>query len=142
MAKINFFTEDFEFRISSKTIIRTWITHVIEDHKKHIKSINYIFCSDDFLLSMNKRYLNHNTYTDIITFNQSSVPDYIEADIYISIPRVRENAFSLKVPFATELNRVIIHGVLHLVGINDKSENEKLEMRKSEDHYLVLLTQL
>jgi len=142
MAKINFFTEDFEFRISSKTIIRTWITHVIEDHKKYLKSINYIFCSDDFLLSMNKRYLNHNTYTDIITFNQSSAPDYIEADIYISIPRVRENAFSLKVPFATELNRVIIHGVLHLVGINDKSENEKLEMRKYEDHYLVLLTQL
>ncbi len=142
MAQINFFTEDVIFQLSQKTVLRNWITMAIEDHKKKLKTINYIFCSDDFLLAMNEKYLHHNTYTDIITFNQSSKPEYLEADIYISITRVRENALTLHVPFITELNRVLIHGVLHLIGFNDKSKNEKLEMRKTEDHYLVLLTQL
>lgn len=142
MAKINFFNEDIQFHLSNKTIIRTWVALVIEEHKKSLKSINYIFCSDDFLLTMNEKYLNHNTYTDIITFNQSGNSEYIESDIYISVPRVRENATTLNISFDTELHRVMIHGVLHLLGFKDKSKNEKLEMRKSEDHYLVLLTQL
>lgn len=142
MAKINFFNEDIAFHLSNKTLIRTWIAQVITDHNKYLKSINYIFCSDDFLLSINKKYLNHNTYTDIITFNQSGSPDYIESDIYISIARVQENANRLKISFTNELHRVMIHGVLHLLGLKDKGKNEKIEMRKSEDHYLVLLAQL
>lgn len=112
---------------------------VVSDYQKEIESINYIFTSDSQLVEINQEYLNHNTLTDIITFNQSSDPAFIESDIYISIDRVLENANAYNLPFTKELHRVMIHGILHLVGLNDKKQSEKKEMRKKENHYLALL---
>ena len=89
-------------------------------------------------MSINEKYLKHNTLTDIITFNQSTDQNLIEADIFISIERIRENSKKLNIPFKEELHRVMIHGVLHLLGFNDKIDPEKKEMRKKENHYLAL----
>lgn len=142
MAKINFFSEGIPFQLTQKRKIRKWLTTAANDYSKKINAINYIFTSDDILLQLNKKYLNHNTLTDIITFNQSYDPDSIEADIYISIDRIRENAINFNVSFNEELCRVIIHGLLHILGFNDKTSQEKSRMRNSENHYLVLLAQI
>ncbi len=99
-------------------------------------NIQYIFSNDSYLLGINKKYLQHDYYTDIITFPYTQSPNQIEADIFISIERVRENAENLNLPFDDELLRVIIHGILHLLGMNDHSEEEKLQMRKKEDELI------
>ncbi len=138
MEKIQFFSENIDFTIKHKMKLRSWIKEAIEYHHKKIQSINYIFHSDNAQLSINKEYLAHDTYTDIITFDQSSDPNQIEADIYISIERVKENAKKLSVSFEDELHRVMIHGILHLLGYSDKNEPKKKEMRKKENHYLAL----
>ena len=138
MKKINFFVEDIKFTLTKKKELRHWITSTIEHNLKNLQLINYIFTSDNYLLSINKEYLKHNTLTDIITFNQSTDQNLIEADIFISIERIKENSKKLNIPFKEELHRVIIHGVLHLLGFNDKSDPEKKEMRKKENHYLAL----
>ncbi|HEU5292637.1 MAG TPA: rRNA maturation RNase YbeY, partial [Cyclobacteriaceae bacterium] len=104
-----------------------------------LNSLNYIFCSDEYLKEINIEYLNHKTYTDIITFNYNPGEGELEGEIYISVDRVRENAKTFKSEFQTELHRVIIHGVLHLIGFNDKSKSEKAVMREKEDSYLSLL---
>jgi len=142
MAKINFFTDGISFQLIGKRKIRDWLTLVANENNRSIVSINYIFTSEILLLDLNKKYLKHNTLTDIITFNQSTSDTALEADIYISIDRVRENAIEFKVPFAEELHRVIVHGLLHLIGLNDKSKSDKKQMRNSENHYLVLLAQI
>ena len=111
---------------------------VLAKEEQHAKTINYIFCSDDYLLKINKEYLNHDTLTDIITFDNSEEEGKIEADIFISIDRIKENALSLKKDFDQELHRVIIHGLLHLLGYNDKTDDDKAEMRKKEDACLSL----
>jgi probable rRNA maturation factor len=139
MENILFFAEDISFTLKEKTKIRDWIKKTIEDHQKKLKSINYIFTSDNYLSNINKDYLQHNTLTDIITFNQSAAPNLIESDIYISIDRILENSKCYNLPFTEELHRVMIHGILHLLGFNDKTEAEKKEMRKKENHYLALL---
>jgi probable rRNA maturation factor len=139
MKDILFFSEDIKFSLKQKTKIRIWIKMVAGDYQKKIESINYIFTSDNYLAEINQEYLNHNTFTDIVTFNQSSDPTVIESDIYISIERILDNSKTLNISFTEELHRVMIHGVLHLVGINDKKESEKKEMRKKENHYLALL---
>lgn len=138
MKKINFFVEDIKFTLTKKKELRHWITSTIEHNLKNLQLINYIFTSDSYLLSINKEYLKHNTLTDIITFNQSTDQNLIEADIFISIERIKENSKKLNIPFKEELHRVMIHGVLHLLGFNDKSDPEKKEMRKKENHYLAL----
>ena len=138
MKKINFFVEDIKFTLTKKKELRHWITSTIEHNLKNLQSINYIFTSDSYLLSINEEYLKHNTLTDIITFNQSTDQNLIEADIFISIERIKENSKKLNIPFKEELHRVMIHGVLHLLGFNDKSDPEKKEMRKKENHYLAL----
>ena len=102
--------------------------------------LNFIFCNDQYLLEINQQYLNHNTYTDIITFNHSDDKGTIEGDIFISLDRVAENSSTLDIPFELELHRVMIHGVLHLVGYSDKTTPQKNEMRKKEDESLSLLT--
>ena len=138
MKKINFFVEDIKFTLTKKKELRHWITSTIEHNLKNLQLINYIFASDNYLLSINKEYLKHNTLTDIITFNQSTDKNLIEADIFISIERIKENSKKLNIPFIEELHRVMIHGVLHLLGFNDKNDSEKKEMRKKENHYLAL----
>ena len=139
MKNILFFTEDISFTLKEKTKIRDWIKKAIEDHQKKLKSINYIFTTDNYLSNINEDYLQHNTLTDIITFNLSTAPNLIESDIYISIDRIIENSKCYSLPFTEELHRVMIHGILHLLGFNDKTEPEKKEMRKKENHYLALL---
>lgn len=138
MNNIHFFSEDIHFDLKKKTKLRKWIESTINHNKSKLISINYIFTSDKYLLEINKHYLNHDTLTDIITFDQSSKKNLIEADIYISIERVKENSETLNIAFIDELHRVMIHGVLHLLGLKDKTDADKKEMRKKENHYLAL----
>ena len=111
---------------------------VIAENKK-LKDLNVIFCSDDILFEINRKYMKHNTLTDIITFNFGEEADDILGEIYISIERVEENAKKYKKQFENELHRVIIHGVLHLIGYKDKKSQEKKEMKEKEDYYLTKL---
>lgn len=138
MASIRFFTESTNFKISSPRKTRAWIRAVAKIEKRAISEINYIFCSDTYLLELNQRFLKHNTLTDIITFDNTEEGKDINGEIYISIDRIKENAFSLKTDFEDELHRVIIHGVLHLVGYTDKKKSEKAIMRKKEEAFLSL----
>ncbi len=138
MAAINFYSEDIEFTISQPRKLSSWIRNTILKEKKKLKELNYIFCSDEHLRNINIQFLKHKTYTDIITFDNSEDRNKIEGDIYISIQRVEENAIKFKTSFEDELHRVIIHGVLHLLGYSDKTSIEKAAMRKKEDLYLSL----
>ena len=124
----NFILEDSEK-------IRIWIEEVIKKEKKIVGDITYIFCDDDYLLERNKEFLNHNTLTDIITFNYC-IDNNISSDIMISIDRVKENSTIFENSFNEELKRVMIHGILHLIGYNDKSDKEKELMREKENFYL------
>jgi probable rRNA maturation factor len=139
MASINFFSEEIIFKLKNKKEISNWIKKSIEKEGRSLECVNFIFCSDQYLLKINTEYLNHNTLTDIITFDQSNdLTGGLEADIYISIDRVKENASQLEILFDEEICRVIIHGILHLMGYTDKDEKSRLEMRKKEDAYLLL----
>ena len=136
MKPISFFTEDISFILRNKTELRKWITAAIRKEGFKLSSLNYIFCSDEYLLAMNKQHLHHKTYTDIITFDLSQEKKVIEGEIYISIDRVKENAAIYKVPFSTELRRVMIHGVMHLCGYKDKSPADVKKMRAKEEYYI------
>lgn len=116
----------------------SWIKRVVEKEGATIEEINFIFCSDSYLLTLNQGFLKHNTLTDIITFDNSGPDAFISGEIYISIERVRENAAKFQVQFEDELNRVMIHGVLHLLGYKDKKPAEKALMRKKEEACLSL----
>lgn len=135
MAKISFSNADVKFSLKNKKIIAQWIQLTIEKEKKTCGQIIYIFCSDTFLLNLNQQFLNHNTYTDIITFDYSE-GKVLNGEIYISIDRVKENAEKYRTEFQTELYRVMIHGVLHLAGYKDKTKEQKEKMRKKEDNAL------
>lgn len=137
MAQIQFFSEQIKFKLPNPRKTSSWIKAIIKKEKATLEYINYIFCSDEYLRELNIQYLNHETYTDIITFNYG-IGKNIEGDIYISIDRIKENASNFEVDFNIELRRVIIHGVLHLLGYNDKSKTEKAAMRKKEDTCLSL----
>jgi rRNA maturation RNase YbeY len=141
LRNIQFFSEDIEFTLKNKELIRKWIANTIksEGFKKN-KELSFIFCNDDYLLSINQQYLDHNTYTDIITFDNSEDEDIISGDIFISIDRIRENASAFKVKESHELHRVMIHGVLHLCGYLDEKKEEKEVMTKKEDFYLSQLS--
>src|SRR5688500_8634876 len=139
MAAIHFFAQDIDFKLSSQRKTKTWITEVVKREKKALSALSYIFCSDQYLLSINKEYLNHKTLTDIITFDNSEGGGQIEGDIFISVERVKENARKFERPFVEELRRVMIHGVLHLLGYSDKTAAQKSRMRGKEDAYLSLL---
>jgi|SRR5690606_3850977 len=139
MADVDFFFEDInQFKVPKPIRTRRWIRSVIRKEKRTLSHLNFIFCSDEYLLSINQQYLRHNTFTDIITFDNSEEPMTIEGDIFISIERVRENADTRQIAFEDELNRVMVHGVLHLIGYKDKSNDDKALMRKKEDAYLSL----
>jgi rRNA maturation RNase YbeY len=131
---INFFSET-EFKLQNEEGIVNWISDAITSEMKILGEINYIFVSDEYLFNLNKTYLNHDTLTDIITFD-NSVGNILHGDIYISVERVQDNAIDFNVSFEEELHRVMIHGVLHLAGYRDKTKKEAEEMRTRENHYL------
>jgi len=138
MNTINFFTEETEFELVKPNQTKDWVLLIIDKEGYKADEINYIFTSDQHLHKINLDYLNHDTYTDIITFDNSDDSNTIAADIFISIDRVKENAEILDTLFDEELHRVIIHGILHLTGYSDGSEEEKLSMRKKEEACLSL----
>jgi rRNA maturation RNase YbeY len=133
---IDFTFEQIDTFELDKNLIANWLSNVAFSENKNIDTISVIFCSDDYLLSVNKEYLNHDYYTDIITFDYS-VDTEISGDLFISIDRVKENATEFNVPFLNELHRVLVHGVLHLCGYGDKSPDEETLMRSKEDFYLL-----
>ncbi len=137
--KINFFSEEIIFKPKHPAALRKWIKGVISSEGRRLVEVNYIFCTDAYIHSVNLEYLKHDTYTDIITFNNSEEERSIESDIFISIERVKENSEKLTVSFEHELHRVMIHGVLHLCGFSDKTPAQKAEMRIKEDACLSLL---
>lgn len=134
---IRFASQDIDFELLEAEKVKNWISKVIQLRGKKVGNISYLFCDDEYLLGVNQQYLNHDTYTDIITFDYVAA-DLISGDIMISIDRVGENASQFEVPFGQELHRVIIHGVLHLLGQGDKSDDEAAEMRRQEEESLVL----
>jgi probable rRNA maturation factor len=135
---IRFHTEGVSFSLKDKKNTLQWLKKVIEKEGFTLGELNYIFCSDEYLNEVNVQYLNHDTYTDIITFDNSEEPDKIEGDIFISTERVEENARTLQLPFEQELRRVLVHGVLHLCGHNDETDEEESAMRIRENLYLSL----
>ncbi len=124
------------FTLRRKNAVSKWILSAIRREKKKAGEISFTFCGDAFLLALNKKFLKHNTLTDIITFQYPGKE--LSSEIFISIPRVKENARKFNVPFEIELHRVMIHGILHLCGYKDKTAARKKEMRKKEDYYLKL----
>jgi rRNA maturation RNase YbeY len=136
MPAITFHEEDISYKLKNKTAVRKWITDAIIAEGYKLGELTYIFCTDEYLLQINRQYLNHDTYTDIITFDNSEGEGLIVGDIFISIERIRENAGKFNVTEAHELHRVLIHGALHLLGYTDKSPVDKKKMTSKEDFYL------
>ncbi len=141
MGKINFFKEDILIDLRKVQRFKKWITSVSESYKQPVESINYVFCSDSFLHKINLQYLNHDTFTDIITFDLREEPAQlpIEADIFISVERIKENSRQLNVSYDLELARVMVHGLLHLIGWGDTTSEEKEQMREEESKAILLL---
>lgn len=138
MPSVNFFNEDVVFTLKNKIKVKDWIKSTIKAESYTLQELNYIFCSDQYLLQINQQYLDHDTYTDIITFDNSDKHQIITGDIFISIERIRENALKFNSGLENELHRVIIHGALHLLGYQDKKADSKKLMTQKEDHYLGL----
>ncbi len=139
---IQFFEEDIKFLLKDKRKLRNWFRATILEEGGKPGTLNFIFCSDSYLLNINTSYLNHNTLTDIITFDLSEDNQSVSGDIFISIERVKENASAFKITFPQELHRVLIHGILHLLGYKDKTPSQQNEMRSKEDYYLSLFANL
>ena len=136
MARINFFTEDTTYALKQKTIIKKWIEATIVAEGYQLQELNFILCSDEYLLRINQDFLQHDDYTDVITFDNSEELKMIVGDIFISIDRIKENAKSFGSSTMHELCRVIIHGTLHLLGYKDKGKQAKTLMTSKEDFYL------
>ena len=135
---VHFFSEDVPFELPEKLRRKRWWNELAATSGFRIKELNYIFCSDEYLYQMNVDYLNHDTYTDIITFDNSEKTGELEGDIFVSVDRVKENALNLKVDEETELTRVLAHGLLHLMGYKDKSKEEASLMRSKEEEAIEL----
>ena len=138
MATINFFAEDTGYKLKNKLQLKRWIKDTIAAEGYRLHELNYILCSDAYLLQINQQYLNHDTYTDIVTFDNSEKPGRITGDIFISVERTQENAKTFKVDADHELHRVIIHGTLHLLGYLDKKPADKKRMTEKENEYLAI----
>ena len=134
---IRFSCQTVNFELFEAEKVKRWVSEVVVRRGKQVGNINYLFCDDEYLLGVNQQYLDHDTYTDIITFDYVA-GGLMSGDIMISIDRVGENAVKFAVPFEHELHRVIIHGVLHLLGQGDKSDSEAAEMRRQEEEALSL----
>jgi probable rRNA maturation factor len=137
MPGVNFFQEEIRFKLPHPRITSRWIRNVAESEKSNLTFINFIFCSDRYLKKINLEYLAHDTFTDIITFDYSDSTG-IQGDVFISVERVKENSQQFDTSFDEELHRVMVHGVLHLLGYSDKTKASKSLMRKKEDAYLSL----
>jgi probable rRNA maturation factor len=138
--KIFFFLEEVRYSLRQKRNIRSWIIQAAENEDHKVGILNYILTNDDILVQLNKEYLRHFTLTDIITFDLSESDDLLKGDIYISVDRARENAKKFKDSLSNEIKRLMIHGVLHLIGYKDKSQSERELMRAKEEYYLSLAT--
>jgi len=136
MPVISFFEEDIAYNLRNKIKVKQWIKAAIAEEGYKLDELTYVFCSDEYLLKINQQYLDHDTYTDIITFDNSEEEGLITGDIFISIPRIKENAERFSVSETDELHRVIIHGALHLLGYTDKTAVAKKKMSLKEDYYL------
>lgn len=132
---IRYFTEDIDFAFKGKSVHSAWLKAVSEEEGRRPGQISVIFCSDPYLLEINRKYLGHDYYTDIITFDYSE-GDTISGDLFISVDTVRSNAEYFSADFKDELDRVIVHGVLHLIGYDDHTDEQSAEMRARENHYL------
>ena len=137
-SQILFHSQEIDFELKDQDKYQSWINQIISSEQKRNSAINYIFCNDAYLLEKNQTYLQHDTLTDIITFEYQSDP--ISGDIFISIDRVKENALERDLPFQEELHRVMAHGILHLCGYGDKSESEKQIMRSKEEESMRLFS--
>ena len=135
---VSFYNEGSEMPSINKTDIRNWVKQVAEQHGKRVGAIAYIFCDDEKILEVNRQYLQHDYYTDIITFDYTE-GNKISGDLFISLDTVRTNAEQFEQPYERELHRVIIHGILHLCGINDKGPGESELMEAEEEKALALL---
>ncbi|WP_430467108.1 rRNA maturation RNase YbeY [Winogradskyella ouciana] len=129
------FNYETDFNLDNENQFSDWISKTIKEENCKEGEINYIFCSDQYLHKINVEFLNHDTFTDIISFDYS-VGKELHGDVYISVDRVAENAKEFNVKFEDELSRVMIHGILHYCGYKDKTEEDKKQMRSKEDHYL------
>lgn len=136
MPTINFFEEGISYKLKNKIAVRKWITETIVAEGYKLDELTYIFCTDEYLLQINQQYLDHDTYTDIITFDNAEEEGVIVGDIFISVERIKENAAKFSVTETQELHRVMIHGALHLLGYKDKSAADKKKMTLKEDQYL------
>lgn len=134
---ISYFNQDIEFKLKGKLINNQWLKLVAESEIRRIGDINIIFCSDNYILDVNMKYLGHDFFTDIITFDYCE-KDKLNGDLFISIDSVRENALHYATEFETELNRVMVHGILHLIGYDDHSKKDIKIMREKEDYYISL----
>ncbi len=132
---ISFHTEDILFNLPEKLKLKQWLQAVAKEEQRKIGELNYVFCSDSYLLEINLEYLQHDTYTDIVTFDNSDNPKTIEGDIFISYDRVVENAAKFGTE-SSELQRVMVHGLLHLCGYKDKAKADKALMTEKENYYL------
>lgn len=139
--EILFNAEEIKMPAIDQERISKWISRVVVNSGARVGDISYIFCDDEYLLDINRKYLNHDYYTDIITFDYVE-EDIISGDLYISVDTVRDNAEQFKVSFQEELSRVIIHGVLHLLGVDDKTPEDQTVMTQRENESLQLLTQI
>ena len=138
---IRYFKEDTKFEFKSRALNNKWLKMVAESEIRRIGDINIIFCSDNYILDVNMKYLQHDYFTDIITFDYCE-KNRLNGDLFISVDSVRENALFYGTEFSDELNRVIVHGILHLVGYDDHSEEDIAVMRSKADYYLGLRSKL
>ena len=136
--RIHFFQEEVSFTLPCPKLFGHWLARVVQRANRTIDHINYIFCSDAYLLKINQTHLQHDTFTDVITFDYGASSAPLLADIYISIPRIRENATKFKATFWQELARVMVHGILHVLGYRDRTAADKKKMREKEDDALSL----
>jgi len=138
-SNIFFHSEEIDFNLPNQPVIIDWINKTAEQENQTVQVLNFIFCSDKYLHQINVEYLDHDTYTDVITFPYMENGKPVEGDIFISLDRIKENAKSFKTTFENELHRVMIHGTLHLLGYGDKTPEEKLNMTEKENEYLTIL---
>ncbi len=138
---INFYNEDVDFKLKNKLILKRWIKQVIDSYGFKAGELSYIFCSDDKILEVNRQFLQHDYYTDVITFDYDE-DGVVSGDMYISVDTVRTNAEQYAPSFEREMQRVIIHGVLHLCGLKDKQPDDEKKMRAAEEKALVMLDEI
>ena len=136
MQKVQFYSLDINLALKERTRLKLFIEKLFISEKKKLANLSYVFCSDEHLITINKDFLKHDFYTDVITFDLSSSKNEIEGEVYISVDRIKDNAKILSVSFNEELHRVVFHGALHLCGYKDKKKEEALVMRSKENKYL------